>query len=146
MSDQVVVTLAGADDLDECFALRRAVFMVEQGVSEAEEFDGEDHNPDKAHLIARLGEKPLGTARLWFKPGLLKIQRVCVSPEARGLRVGVALMEKAIEVAAETDGISQASLDSQTYAIGFYERLGFVAEGPEFDDAGIPHRFMTRRV
>ncbi|MEM6848299.1 MAG: GNAT family N-acetyltransferase [Pseudomonadota bacterium] len=146
MSERVVVRLAGPDDLEACFALRRAVFMVEQGVSEAEEFDGEDHNPDKAHLIARLGDKPFGTARLWFKPGLLKIQRVCVSPEARGLRVGVALMEKAIEVAGQTDGVTHAALDSQTYAIGFYKRLGFVPQGPEFDDAGIPHRFMTRRI
>ena len=37
-----------------------------------------------------------------------------------------------------------AVLDAQVPVIPFYERLGFVAEGPVFDDAGIPHRRMTR--
>ena len=40
-------------------------------------------------------------------------------------------------------GMSTAKLGSQTHAIGFYERLGFTATGPEYMDAGIPHRDMT---
>ena len=45
---------------------------------------------------------------------------------------------------AQRRGFPEAVLDSQTYAIPFYERLGFVAEGEEFDDAGIPHFLMRR--
>ena len=41
-------------------------------------------------------------------------------------------------------GVREVALGSQTHAIGFYERLGFRAHGPEYDDAGIPHRDMTR--
>jgi predicted GNAT family N-acyltransferase len=39
-------------------------------------------------------------------------------------------------------GFTLVILDSQTHAVPFYERLGFTAHGPEFDDAGIPHRSM----
>lgn len=40
-------------------------------------------------------------------------------------------------------GVTRAKLGAQTHAIGFYERLGFAAYGPEYDDAGIPHRDMA---
>jgi ElaA protein len=40
-------------------------------------------------------------------------------------------------------GLARAKLGSQVHAIRFYEALGFVAEGPVFDDAGIPHRNMV---
>ena len=40
----------------------------------------------------------------------------------------------------------EAVADAQVRAIGFYERLGFRAEGGEFLDAGIPHRRMRLRL
>jgi len=43
----------------------------------------------------------------------------------------------------EAPGVTRVILGARTRAIGFYEGLGFVAEGPEFDDAGIPHRLMV---
>jgi len=33
-------------------------------------------------------------------------------------------------------------LHSQTHALGFYAKHGFVAHGPEFMEADIPHREM----
>jgi len=38
----------------------------------------------------------------------------------------------------------RTALSAQTQALGFYQRLGYTAYGPEFDDAGLPHRWMTR--
>ncbi|MNL75333.1 hypothetical protein D3C87_2011180 [compost metagenome] len=49
---------------------------------------------------------------------------------------------RAILESARAEGVNELRLESQTHALAFYERLGFVAEGPEFDDAGIPHRLM----
>ena len=46
---------------------------------------------------------------------------------------------------ARTLGLTQVHLNSQTSAIGFYARLGFQAEGPEFLEVGIPHRRMYLR-
>jgi ElaA protein len=40
-------------------------------------------------------------------------------------------------------GVSRAKLGAQVHALGFYERLGFVAVGPVYLDAGIEHRDMV---
>ena len=39
-------------------------------------------------------------------------------------------------------GLRLMVLSAQTQALGFYERLGYTAYGPVFDDAGLPHRWM----
>ena len=41
-------------------------------------------------------------------------------------------------------GLRVVALSAQTHALGFYERLGYAAHGPVFDDAGLPHRWMTK--
>ncbi|HXV08849.1 MAG TPA: GNAT family N-acetyltransferase, partial [Burkholderiales bacterium] len=43
-------------------------------------------------------------------------------------------------------GISEVVLNAQTHALPFYARHGFVAEGPEFMEAGIAHQAMRRRM
>lgn len=116
--------------------IRRVVFIEEQQVPLEEEWDGRDG--DCRHFVALRHELPLGTARL-LPDG--HIGRVAVLSEARGLGIGVALMEAAIE-AARHRGHDQVELAAQTHALDFYERLGFTAYGDEFMDAGIPHRNM----
>jgi ElaA protein len=71
-----------------------------------------------------------------------KIGRVCVLKAARGTGLGAALMRAAVAQFRSLPGITKVKLGAQTHALGFYERLGFVAEGPEYMDAGIPHRDM----
>ena len=129
------------EDLATCHALRRVVFVEEQGVAEEEEWDGLDD--DALHLLAWLADRPVGTARIFQRDGIGKIGRVCVLPEARGTGLGAALIQKAIEVLRQQPGLTTAKLGAQTHAIGFYEKLGFTAFGPIYDDAGIPHRDMT---
>jgi ElaA protein len=72
-----------------------------------------------------------------------KIGRVCVLPEVRGTGLGAALVRAAVARLRTVPGVTLAKLGAQTHAIGFYERLGFVATGPEYPDAGIPHRDMV---
>lgn len=128
-------------DLDACLALRRKVFIEEQGVSEAEEIDGKDI--EAIHVLARQGKTPVGCARLLAFGTTAKIGRVCVLPEFRGKAVGIALIE-ACHDAARTTGATRAILGAQTQALSFYERLGYAGYGELFDDAGIPHRMMER--
>ena len=52
-------------------------------------------------------------------------------------------MRAAVERFRQVPGVTKVKLGAQTHALGFYERLGFTAYGPEFDDAGIPHREMV---
>lgn len=117
--------------------IRRIVFIDEQNVPQEEEWDGLD--PECQHFLALLEEQPVGTARLLPDA---HIGRVAVLADARGSGIGVLLMKAAIE-AARHAGHSQVALSAQVHALAFYERLGFVAHGEAFLDAGIPHREMT---
>ncbi|TGN57298.1 GNAT family N-acetyltransferase [Paracoccus liaowanqingii] len=134
------MTIEETRDLAACHALRRTVFIEEQRVPEADEMD--DQDAAAIHLLAREGDRPVGTARLLVKDRTGKIGRVCVLADHRGRGLGAALIRAALDVL-RARGLDQARLGSQTHAIGFYEKLGFVAEGPVYDDAGIPHRDMT---
>ena len=121
--------------------IRQRVFMVEQGVSADLEWDGIDQ--DCRHALAQDGERrPIGCARL-LPDG--HIGRVAVLAEWRGRGVGDALLERMIALAREL-GHVRVLLNAQTHALAFYARHGFVAFGPEYDDAGIPHRAMERSL
>lgn len=133
--------IAPTTDIATCHALRRAVFIDEQGVSEAEEIDGRDR--EATHLLATLQGVPVGSARLFASGDTGKIGRVCVLASHRGTGVGAALIRAAIAHFRGVPGVTCAKLGSQTHAIPFYEALGFAVAGPVYDDAGIPHRDMV---
>lgn len=132
------------EDIATCQALRRVVFIEEQAVPEADEVDGRDG--DALHLLASLDGVPVGCARVLLMGETGKIGRVCVLKALRGQGIGAALIEAALKVLRDCPGVRQARLGAQTHAIGFYEGLGFVAEGPDYLDAGIAHRDMVRGV
>ena len=92
----------------------------------------------------RTGE-PLATARLLDKDGRAKIGRVAVLAAVRGQGLGAEIMQAVLDEARRR-GFTEAVLDAQTYALPFYARLGFIPEGEEFDEAGIPHYAMRRRL
>lgn len=117
--------------------LREQVFVVEQGVPAALEWDGLD--PDCIHLLVRDGRgRPAGCARI--KPDG-QIGRMAVLPELRGRGIGRALLTAAVEIAREAR-MPRIFLHAQTHASGFYARHGFVATGPIFMEAGIAHVTM----
>jgi len=139
-------------DQEACFAVRKEVFVGEQGVPEDIEYDAYD--AVALHVLAvREDGVPLGTGRLLFgeaaagKTGgdasVGSLGRLAVTQAARGLGVGAALV-RAIEDAARARGLAAVDLHAQTHALGFYERLGYVAYGPEYPEAGIAHRAMRR--
>jgi predicted GNAT family N-acyltransferase len=128
-------------DIATCQALRRVVFIEEQGVPEADEVDGLDGKA--IHLLALTGSVPVGTARLLVKGPVGKIGRVCVLREARGTGLGAALILAALDELRRQPGVTVAVLGAQSHATGFYEKLGFTVKGEEFLDAGIPHREMV---
>ncbi len=135
-----MIRRAGKRDMDAVLAIRARVFIDEQNVPEAEERDGKD--AEAIHLIAFDQDQPVGTARLLTKGDTGKIGRVAVLKEKRGSGLGKAIMQAALDTL-RAEGMTRAKLGAQTHAIGFYEALGFAAEGPEFMDAGIPHRDMV---
>jgi hypothetical protein len=72
------------------------------------------------------------------------------TPLTAGIRVAVSPADlesvHAIEEQGRDRGAVELELHAQTHALGFYERLGYVVEGPEYLDGGIPHRTMTRSL
>jgi predicted GNAT family N-acyltransferase len=128
---------------EQAFAIRRAVFVEEQGVSEELEFDVRDD--EARHFIAVRGGAPVGTFRLRVLHGVAKIERVAVVAWARGAGVGQALLRAAL-AQAEAAGATEARLHAQTLAERFYTRCGFVAFGPAFDEDGIAHVAMRHRL
>lgn len=148
----VVREAVGPGDREACFAVRKEVFVAEQGVPEDLEYDAYDSGA--VHVLA-LGEDgtALGTGRLLHGEAAAAknggdastgaLGRLAVTRRARGLGVGAALV-RGIEEAARTRGLTAVDLHAQTHALEFYERLGYEAYGPEFPDAGMPHRAMRR--
>jgi predicted GNAT family N-acyltransferase len=125
--------------------VRRSVFIEEQRIDERDEWD--DLDPVVPHALAHA--KTSGAKRDLVGTGRLeptgKIGRVAVLPQHRGAGAGVAIMRRLMELAAER-GFHEVYLNAQTTARGFYERLGFRVDGPEFDEVGIPHQRMRRAV
>jgi predicted GNAT family N-acyltransferase len=143
MPNTIIITRTPAER-EQCYDIRKVVFVEEQAVPLELEMD--EYDDVAIHFLMRDAEgTPLATARLLDKHGLAKIGRVAVLKDARGLGLGLELMQFVLDEARRR-GFAEAVLDSQTYAIPFYERLGFTAEGEEFDDAGIPHFLMRRKL
>jgi len=117
--------------------VRFAVFVEEQKVPAEMELD--EHDAVSLHALAvDAAGTVLGTGRL-LPDG--HIGRMAVLRQARGAGVGSALL-RALLRAARDRGEREVLLSAQTHAIPFYERFGFVVDGEEYDDAGIPHRWM----
>jgi predicted GNAT family N-acyltransferase len=112
MPEIEIVEVRSAERLEQAFAIRRAVFVQEQRVSEALEIDGRD---DQArHLLAYCNGEPIGTLRLrWLDGGrVAKIERVAVLPRGRGAGIGHALMDRALALA-DAAGAEEARLHAQ---------------------------------
>jgi YbgC/YbaW family acyl-CoA thioester hydrolase len=125
--------------------IRQAVFVREQGIPAELEWDAADAHCLHAVAFNRLGQA-LGTGRLLeHVPGTAKIGRMAVLPSARGSGVGAQVLE-ALMQAARQRGYREVLLHAQASAVGFYRRAGFSARGEPFEEAGIGHQEMLRRL
>ncbi|MBE7418134.1 MAG: YbgC/FadM family acyl-CoA thioesterase [Ideonella sp.] len=123
--------------------IRSQVFVDEQRIPAEMEWDGADDGCVHALACNRFGV-PLATGRLLeHVPGVAKIGRMAVLAPMRGSKVGRAVLDALLQHARER-GDREALLHAQLGAAPFYSRAGFVARGPVFDEAGIPHVEMVR--
>jgi len=141
MPDFTIRTARWPQDSTLLRTVREQVFVEEQGVPMELEWDGADAQCH--HLLAEDPQgAPIGTVRL-LPDG--HIGRMAVVKGWRGRGIGSCLL-KQIMAQGQAQGLDQFTLNAQCEASGFYARHGFVASGPVFDDAGIPHRHMVRRL
>ena len=141
-TEYLIVKASWPEQSDLLKSIRESVFVIEQGVSPDIEWDGRDHLCQ--HVIAFTNtEQAVGTGRI-LPSG--HIGRIAVKAPYRGKGVGGAILEKLITLAKENvsnNAIKSVYLNSQTHAIPFYQRFGFIPEGNVFMEAGIPHQKMT---
>lgn len=148
MPDLTVTTIATLEELADALEIRRQVFIEEQHVPEDEEIDRFDDDPttvdDCIHVLLRLDGEPVGTGRLLLDDPPAErahIGRVAVLQDQRRTGAGRVVME-ALQDQARRLGRPGITLSAQLHAMPFYERLGYVARGDVFLDAGIEHRWM----
>jgi predicted GNAT family N-acyltransferase len=122
---------------DEANAIRRTVFVEEQGVDASLEYE---HEEDSHHYLLYLGEKPVATARWRETKAGIKLERFAVLPPFRNRGIGeIILKEVLVDVLPLEKSIY---LHSQVKAVPFYQRNGFCTVGEIFVEAGIEHFLM----
>lgn len=128
-------------------SVRRVVFIEEQQVPEEIEIDQfDEENAPALHFVASKGAEAVGAARMrTYGKGTGKVERVAVKSSERGTGLGRALME-VLEQAARDLGYTKLKLNAQCHAQRFYEKLGYVPVGDIFEEAGIEHIAMEKKL
>jgi predicted GNAT family N-acyltransferase len=129
-------------DMRAIVAIRRQVFVVEQGVATNVDPD----NVDRAahHVLGLVDDQIVGVGRLHITAGEAQIAWVAVLPDYRRLGVGRAIMLRLIEIA-DARNARVILLNAQAHARRFYRHLGFEVVGEPFFMGGIEHQLMGRR-
>jgi predicted GNAT family N-acyltransferase len=143
--------VGGEGDLLAALAIREVVFIEEQRVPECMERDEEDALAH--HVLAYDGGHTIGTGRLvmlsrgpegevgrWARIG-----RMAVLAAYRGKGVGARILD-ALEEEASLRKVDGILLHAQLHARAFYEHAGYEGFGPVFDEAGMPHLMMRKRL
>ena len=132
------------EDLNVAFAIRKEVFVKEQGVPLEDEYDHFDVLGELCeHILIHYNEEPVGTGRLRFVEGVGKLERICILEPYRNFGLGKVII-KALEEIAEEQGAAQVKLHGQTHAEGFYKKLGYRTVSDVFMEDGIPHILMLK--
>lgn len=129
--------------LEDCFYIRKKVFVEEQGVPEESEID--EYESESIHLIGYDNGQPVATARIRpINETTVKIERVAVMKSHRGQGMGRMLMQ-AVESLAKDEGLC-SYYECPRHAIPFYESLNFKMRGNIFLEEGIEHIEMTKKL
>ena len=121
--------------------LRQDVFVVEQACPYPD-LDGRDPEPGTAHVLMREGDDLLGYARVLDDVSTGRIGRVVLAAAGRGRGLADGLMEAALAHCAAEDAARDVVLDAQSPLARWYAGFGFVVDGEEFLEDGIPHTPM----
>ncbi|MBC7398638.1 MAG: GNAT family N-acetyltransferase, partial [Mucilaginibacter sp.] len=126
--------VSDTDSLEKVFAIRREVFVGEQNCPPELEWEHED---ESTHFLATVDGVPAGASRWRKTDNGYKLERFAVLKQFRGQGVAQELVRTVLaDLPADADYIY---LNAQILAVGLYEKFRFVAEGPQFEEAGIQH-------
>ena len=136
---------ASAADMDAGYALRHSVFEIEQKIPRPLDRDPFDLNADHVVAFDDAG-RCIGTGRaVRMDSRTCQIGRMAVAPDHRRKGVGALVLE-ALERMASLRGLRDLFLLCQIPAIPFYERHGYVKDGEQFLEHGVPHVIMRKQL
>ncbi|TCS84521.1 GNAT family N-acetyltransferase [Tepidibacillus fermentans] len=132
-------------ELNDAFSIREKVFIEEQNVPKVIEMD--EYEEVATHFVVYDGNKPISTARFrkYLNEKTVKFERFAVLKEYRGQGVGRALI-KVMEEEARKNGFTTLRLNAQRHAEGFYAKFGYQTISEPFDEAGIEHVTMIKKI
>jgi predicted GNAT family N-acyltransferase len=146
-----IVEIKTEGELLQALAIREVVFIEEQHVPAGIERDAEDATA--YHVLAMQGGHAVGTGRLVMlvdpppqERGLWgRIGRMAVLQASRKAGVGEKIL-RALESEAQRRGVSGILLHAQLHSLEFYEKYGYQPMGAAFDEAGMPHLMMLKKL
>lgn len=141
MNDIKVDKVQSSKQLDSVFEIRQKVFVEEQEVDPAIEYD--EFEETSEHYIATYNQIPAGTARWRTTPNGIKLERFAVLKNFRNIGIGSSLITTILN---ELPNKKSVYLHSQIRACALYRRHGFKEVGPEFMEAGIRHYKMIYKI
>lgn len=132
------------NELYDLLQLRSEVFVVEQDCV-YQDIDGTD---EKAlHVLGFKNDRIVAYTRI-FKPGdyfhQASIGRVVVKQNERQYKYGYDIMEASIKAVKNYFNVTQIKISAQVYLKTFYKNLGFIENGKEYFEDGIPHIEMEK--
>jgi len=142
MTTEVVIVTAPRQR-EDAYAVRIAVFVDEQGISRDDELDELDATA--VHCAGYVDGEAVAAGRLVVNDGYGKIGRMAVLRDHRGGGLGARVLD-ALEREGAARGLRVFRLSAQLSARGFYDRLGYRVDGGVYDEVGIPHIAMVKRV
>jgi len=125
---EIGITVARTfEDMMRVAAIRNVVYMGEQECPYYEEYDGNDLSA--THLLAYMGDEPIGCLRLRFFADFAKLERLAIRKEFRKSRAAFQLVRAAFKFC-QKKGYQRIYAHSQTRLVDFWKRFGFrVLEG-----------------
>ncbi len=129
------------EELEKVFAIRKIVFVDEQGCPPELEWENEEVS---THFLALSDHQPCGACR-WRKTNQgYKLERFAVLKNFRGQGVGRAMIATVLDDL--PNDAEFVYLNSQLDAMSLYAKFGFTAEGDIFEEAGIQHFKMVKKL
>lgn len=133
-----------ANELYAILQLRSEVFVVEQDCV----YQDIDYKDQKAFHVVGVKENTIVAYARIFDSGdyfeLPSIGRIVVKEDQRAFKYGHQLVQEAINYIEEHFNNTSILISAQMYLLKFYNRLGFVQQGGEYLEDGIPHIKMLK--
>jgi putative N-acetyltransferase (TIGR04045 family) len=143
LSARSACRLARAEELARHFAVRRAVFVTEQGLFAGSDRDAHDSDAATLHAVGLVGGEVAGTVRLYplDQHGLWKGDRLAVLPAHRRGMLGAELVRFAVRTAGARGGELMVAM-IQLPNVRFFSALGWRPSGPVTAYHGVQHQPM----